>query len=222
MHNITLMAVPGLQCCAQQIIGQHDVEWPSPYYIERTRKVRNGGEVETVTEKEYLTCCAMPGGPQLFDWHKPYRWFHARGFNQMHIDGFTFDAKELAQKKNTAIKSRGAPQVPWQNKLTEAAVGNLPKFLVYLVVHCLLGMFAYFTWSSASGGHKDTSFSKFKFWYYGLPEAHEEHLKGNYYYNHPQAIRKLPQDVKTADFQPENFLVCPLLLSSIHTSFCLQ
>lgn len=196
-----------MQYCAQEILNEKDVMWPSPCYIEKKRKIRNGDEVQEIKEKEYLLCCALPGGPQLFDWYKPYRWCHQYGYIQVHADGFTFDAKELAQKKNTAIKARGVPSEHWQNKVTEAAVGSLPKFLVYLVVHCLLGMFAYFTYSSTSGGHKD-SFDNFKYWFHGLPASHEQHLKANYYYNHPQAIKHLPNDVKTAALDPEHFRVC--------------
>jgi hypothetical protein len=207
LSRLYLSSLIHLQRTALEIDGEADVTWPSPYYEERKRKMRDGDVVETIVEKEFHTCTVLPAGPQLFDWHKPYRWRQDRGYSQGHIDAFTFDASELAKKKNTAIKSRGNPSVPWGNKLTEASVGNLPKFLVYLFVHCLLGIFAFFTYTSCSGGHKNKSFRDFKCWFHGLPPSHEQHLKENYYYNHPQAFKHLPHDVKTTPLKPDNFLV---------------
>lgn len=200
-----------LQRCAQEGAGDKPVTYASCYHDTKQRKVRDAnGNSTTVTEKQWHLCAADKGGQQLFAWEAPFFWHPILAYIQFWVDAFTFDAKELAHKSDDVIKSRGNPQPPWQNKITDAGVGALPKFLVYLCVHWLLGVFAYFTATSCSGGRVG-SFQNFRYWFHGLPAAYEQHCKDFFYYNHPEAYRKLPSNIKTAPFCSSNFRVCPFI-----------
>lgn len=199
---------PCVQLCAQSVRGEEHVRWPSAYYNERKRKVKDAqGQEVILVEKSYKTCAATKNGAQLFCWDTPYFWHMILAWIQIHFDAFTFDAKELAQKNALVIKSRGRPQAPHQNKITDSSVGALPKFLVYLVVSFLLGVQAYFTYTSCSGG-RVYSFHNFKLWFHGLRPAWQHHIKGNNYYNHPQAFRALPSNCASREFNAAFFLVC--------------
>jgi len=165
------------------------------------------------TDREWLTCTADKGGEQLFDWEAPagglaFFWHPILAYIQLWMDAFTFDAKELSHKNSQVIKSRGHPQPAWSNPITEASVGSLPKFLVFMLVHWLLGLFVYFTHTSCSGG-KNKSFEDFQCWFAGLPAAYEAHMKGFFYYNHRSALKSLPATVQTDDFSASHFLVRP-------------
>ena len=197
----------GVQECALSVDARRAVDWPSCYYELRKRKVRlpDGTQVE-IEERQYHLCAADKNGEQLFSWQCPYYWHWILGYIQLHMDAFTFDAKELFLKKNKVIKSRGAPQTPVANQATNASVGSMPKFLVFMSAHWLLGLQAYFLYTACSGG-RVWSFKDFEYWYQKRPLAYLQHLAGADYYNVPAAARKLPAGSRTAPFDPAHFLV---------------
>lgn len=201
-----------LQASAQEILGLKPVTFPSCYYNEVKRTKQQDGEKIVTTERQWLTCSADKGGDQLFEWETLFYWSWILGFIQLYVDAFTFDAQELAHKNSGVIKARGKPQPPWSNKVTDASVGSLPKFLVLMAVHWLLGVFVYFPFTSRSGGRKK-SFCEFQCWFTGLPAAYLTHMQGFGYYNHPEAVAKLVREKPTVftegAFNPSLFKVCP-------------
>ena len=198
-----------VQGCARQVRGTEAVQWSSAYYDVKTRKRKDAATGLPVAEREkqYKLCAATKGGPQLFAWDAPFFWHIILGWIQFHFDAFTFDAKELSEKNMLVIKSRGRPDSAHGNKVTDSSVGALPKFLVYISVSWLLGVFAFYTHTSCSGGRRN-SWGKFKKWFEGVRSQWLQHCQQNGYYNHKKAIETLPSNHTTGEFNPDYFLVC--------------
>lgn len=119
--------------------------WPACYFKTLKRKT---GDV-----KRYDLCTTLGcGKEQLFDWDAEVYWDPTWCEDQTYLDAWTKDPAAAMKKGARGIKIRGQDHEPLENPVSNAAIGQLPKFSVYLAASVEGGVQPFFTINSCTGG----------------------------------------------------------------------
>ena len=193
-----------MQGCAEQICGDRQVEWPS-FYHKYTRK-------KNATVLDYTwDLCTTVGLEEykapLVDWTLPYFWNKEHCFTQVYLDAWTNDGSALIRRGTRVIKERSVDTIPYENKVSNSSIGQIPKFSVYTTASVWGGVTPYFTVNSCTGGRAG-GFVGYKSWVDGLSERSKAHIRAFMYYNHEEAKKKLPESWATDPFSTSLFRVC--------------
>jgi hypothetical protein len=190
-----------LQRCAAEILGEAPVTWPA-FYHKYSRKKN-----PTVHDYQWDLCTTVGvGRRQLIDWTALHFWDPLLCFGQVFYDAWTKDGQALVKKGAKCIKARGQDTVPLENVVSNASVGQLPKFSVYTSAQECCGVEPFFTVNSCTGG-RGGGFEGFVTWIDGLLDESTVQIRRFAYYNHPEAISSLPATYKTDPFTATSFRV---------------
>lgn len=190
-----------MQRCVEEILGNLPVTFPS-FYHKYTRKKN-----PTVLDFSWDLCTTVGRDREpLFEFTEPFFWNPAWCKDQVYVDAWTKDGTELMRKAPKVIRQRGTDIKPLENKISNASVGQMPKFSVYTTAQTLCGVTPFFTVHSCTGGRQG-GFKDFRTWVDGRSQRSKDHIRGFMYYNHPEAEAKMPATWRTDPFTTDSFRV---------------
>lgn len=196
-----LRCVLCLQRCAAEVLGELAMTWPS-FYHKCCRKKN-----PTVHDFKWDLCTTVGvGRRQLFDWTQDQFWKPELCKEQVYLDAWTKDGGALIKRNTKVIRAKGVDILPWENTISNASVGQMPKFSIYTTACALFGVSPYFTVHSCTGGRAG-GFSGFVTWWDMATERSKEHIRSFMYYNHPEAEHALPATWRTDPCTSEHFRV---------------
>jgi hypothetical protein len=199
-----------VQRCAAEILGEVPVTWPS-FYHKYSRKKN-----PTVHDFQWDECTTVGvDRRQLFDWTAPYHWDPQLAHDQVYLDAWTTDGTQLIKRSTRVIKERGVETKPWENKVSNASIGQVPKFSVYTTAQESVGVTPFFTVHSCTGG-RSGGYVGFVTWWDDLARRGKEHIRRFMYYNHPEAQAKLPATWRTDPCTTDHFRVRSLTHQPCH------
>jgi hypothetical protein len=184
------------------VLGEQPVTWPGFHH-----KYNRNKDLTVLDHKWDLCTTVGVDRESLIDWATPFFWDPDWCETQVYLDAWTKDGTQLIRKGGRVIKARGRDIKPLENKISNASVGQMPKFSVYTTACALWGVTPFFTFNSCTGGRQG-GFADFLTWVDYLTERATVHIRSVMYYNHPEARSKLPKTFATDPFDTGHFRVC--------------